>query len=178
MSDLVEEVPELPELRVVDATPTAANPLAAAIALAVQELRRHAQVDMPVTHRYAPGVYIREIFMPAGTLVIGHIHKTCHFNIVLKGRALVQMEGRTEEIVAPCTFVSQAGVQKCLYIAEDMVWQTVHHNPSDSQDVVRWEEENVELSAELIETKGGRTLDQFRHDIATLPNPNNICPSL
>jgi len=26
-------------------------------------------------HRFAPGVYMRQVFMPAGTVVLGHCHK-------------------------------------------------------------------------------------------------------
>lgn len=84
------------------------------------------QVETPLTHRFAPGVYLREIFMPAGALVIGHKHKTEHFNIITKGEALVVMDGQKYLVTAGDTFVSQPGVRKVLYILEDMVWQTVH----------------------------------------------------
>lgn len=167
MSILLDCVPDLPELQVVD-VPTEANPHAGVIAAAVEEWQHLPQVEMPVTHRFSPGVYIREIFMPANTVVVGYVHKTRHFNIVLTGRALVQMEGRTEEIVAPCTFESGPGVQKVLLILEDMRWQTVHANPQDCQDVATIEELLVVLTPELIEQKAGRTLDQFRHAIATI----------
>lgn len=93
----------------------------------LEELCLHQpQVEMPLTHRFAPGVYFREIFMPAGTFVIGHEHKTEHFNVVLSGRALVLIEGKTEEIKAPCVFLSGAGVRKVLLIEEDMRWVTIH----------------------------------------------------
>lgn len=91
------------------------------------------QVDIPLTHRFAPGVYLREVFMPAGTIVIGHAHNTEHFNIVIKGRATVMMDGVVQEIEGPQVLVSKPGVRKCLYIHEDMVWQTVH--PTDQTDL-------------------------------------------
>ena len=84
------------------------------------------QVPMPLTHRFAPGVYLREIFMPAGTFVIGHEHKTEHFNVVLSGRARVLIDGVVTEIKAPSVFVSKPGVRKVLVIEEDMRWATVH----------------------------------------------------
>lgn len=108
---------------------------------AERRLLRLPQVDMPVTHRFAPGVYLREIFMPAGTFVVGHEHKTEHFNIVIAGRALVMMDGKVEEITAPCTFVSSPGVRKVLYILEDMTWQTVH--PTDETNLQRLEMELI-----------------------------------
>lgn len=103
------------------------------------------QTECPVVHRFAPGVYLREIFMPADTVVIGKIHKTEHFNILIKGACLiVHDDGRREELRAPLTFVSGAGVQKVLYIIEDMIWQTVHVTP---------ETDLVKLEAELIEPR-------------------------
>jgi quercetin dioxygenase-like cupin family protein len=84
------------------------------------------QVTMPLIHLFSPGVYYREIFMPKGTFVIGHQHKTEHLNIVLAGKATVLMDGQLQEITAPSTFVSKAGVRKMLYIIEDMRWVTIH----------------------------------------------------
>ena len=96
------------------------------------------QVHAPLTERFAPGVYLREVFMPAGALIIGHEHKTEHFNIVLTGAALVAIDGKVEEIVAPATFVSKPGVRKVLLIIEDMTWQTVH--PTTETDPAKLEE--------------------------------------
>lgn len=100
------------------------------------------QQELPLTHHFSPGIYLREIFMPAGTVVIGKIHKTEHFNIILAGACLiVHGDGRREELRAPYTFVSQAGVQKVLYILEDCLWQTVHANPAEERDVELLEEQ-------------------------------------
>jgi hypothetical protein len=85
----------------------------------------------PVTHRFAPGCYIREIFMPKHSVVIGKIHKTEHFNTILHGSVTVvhvNDEGKLERnhYQAPCTFVSKAGVQKCVLMHTDCLWQTIH----------------------------------------------------
>lgn len=96
------------------------------IAVLVRYFGADSQVDCPLKHHFAPGVYLREIFMPAGAIVIGKIHKTEHFNIVQQGRLMIFDEGGAHEIKAPCTFVSKPGIQKVLYIAEDTIWSTVH----------------------------------------------------
>ena len=109
----------------------------------VQEMNKLPQTECPVVHRFAPGVYIREIFMPAGTIVIGKIHKTEHFNIVERGVCVIVHDDDTiEELRAPLTFVSKAGVQKVLYIEEDTVWKTVHVTTETDPD---------KLEAQLIE---------------------------
>lgn len=84
------------------------------------------QTPCPLKHYFLPGTYIREIFMPAGTVVVGKIHKTEHFNIIQKGKVgICQVEGPMI-LEGPCTFTSKAGVQKTLFIIEDTVWSTVH----------------------------------------------------
>lgn len=108
-----------------------------------RELAALPQTDCPLVHRFAPGVYLREISMPADTIVIGRVHKTEHFNVILKGAALiVHDDGRREELRAPMTFVSKAGVQKVLYIIEDMIWQTIHVTPET--DMAKLESDLVE----------------------------------
>jgi hypothetical protein len=97
------------------------------VAFIGHELAKLPQTELPLRHHFAPGVYLREIFMPAETVVVGMIHKTEHFNILVQGACLiVHADGSREELRAPMTFVSKAGVQKVLYITEDMIWQTVH----------------------------------------------------
>lgn len=102
-----------------------------------------AQVDCPLQHHFAPGIYLREIFMPTGAVVIGKIHRTAHLNLIERGScSIVHADGSTEHLTAPYTFVSQPGVQKVLYIHEDCVWKTIH--PTSERDLDR-------LEAELIE---------------------------
>ncbi len=117
------------------------------------------QVDCPLTHRFAPGIYIREILMPAGAFIIGHEHKTKHFNIVLSGRALVMINGRPMTVDAPHTFVSEPGVRKVLYILEDMRWQTVH--PTDETDLEKLSELLIVKSQSFVHHY--RDLEQLRN---------------
>lgn len=100
------------------------------------------QIDCPVRHHFSPGLYLREIFMPAGSIVIGKIHKTEHFNILVKGACVIVHEDFTqEELRAPMVFVSKAGVQKVLHVTEDMIWMTTH--VTEETDLVRLEEELI-----------------------------------
>jgi hypothetical protein len=113
------------------------------------ELAQFPQVDCPVVSRFAPGVYLREIHMPADTIVIGKVHRTEHFNVLVRGACLiVHDDGSREELRAPMTFVSKAGVQKVLYITEDMIWQTVH--PTVETDIVKLEAELIEPSPAVL----------------------------
>lgn len=117
----------------------------------VNEMAKMPQVTCPLQHHFAPGIYLREIFMPADTYVIGRIHKTEHFNILVKGACrIVHGDGTQEELRAPMVFVSKAGVQKLLHITEDMIWMTTH--PGDETDLNKLDAMLVEpASVQLLE---------------------------
>ena len=82
--------------------------------------------ECPVTHRFTPGCYLREILMPKGTLIVGKIHATEHFNVILTGEVTVATAEGVEHFKAPHTFISKAGIQKVVFCHSDCQWQTVH----------------------------------------------------
>jgi hypothetical protein len=87
------------------------------------------QIDCPLKHTFAPGMYAREILLPADTLIVGKIHKHAHLNIVTRGRCTVVTEFGRREIDAsagPVTFTSDAGAKRALYVHEETVWTTIH----------------------------------------------------
>lgn len=79
-----------------------------------------------LTHHFAPGVYAREMFLPAGHTIVGKIHKHAHINIVSKGRVILSTEEGSKELKAPCVFTSYAGTKRAVYIKEDTIWITIH----------------------------------------------------
>jgi len=83
-------------------------------------------IDCPLTHIFAPGMYGRQIFVPADTLVVAKIHRHAHLVIVMKGRGLVATEEGPKHYEGPSMFVSKAGTKRVVYVQEDTVWATVH----------------------------------------------------
>lgn len=84
------------------------------------------QAKCPVIHRFGPGLYIREVFVPADTFSIGRYQKFDHLNVMLAGRVrMLNEDGAITELVAPAVFVGKPG-QKVGYIVEDMVWQNIY----------------------------------------------------
>jgi quercetin dioxygenase-like cupin family protein len=82
---------------------------------------------LPVTHRFTPGLYVREIFMPAGAIVVSATHKFEHPFIVSKGRCSVWRDGEGwETIAAPHTGITAPGTRRLLLIHEDTIWTTFH----------------------------------------------------
>ena len=90
------------------------------------------EVDCPLQHQFAPAsdgkfIYSRTIFIPAGTFIVGKIHKHRHHNILSYGRVKVYTEfNGTEELVGPLSMVSEAGTKRGVYAETDVVWTTIH----------------------------------------------------
>ena len=88
-------------------------------------LRTAPQVECIEKHHFAPGLYVKEITMPAGSIIVGKPHKTEHLCIMLQGRMkLLMKDGEVRELVAPMTFVGKPG-RKIAYIIETVVFQNV-----------------------------------------------------
>lgn len=88
-------------------------------------LKQLPQVDIPVKHYFANGVMAREMTAPAGSLLIGKMHRFSQINIVLKGDISVLTEDGWKRLTAGMTFESPAGIKRAGYTHEETVWTTI-----------------------------------------------------
>jgi len=91
--------------------------------------------DLPTKHTFAPGVYLRTVFMKKGEVWIGRIHKHEHASIVSQGVASVVTEFGAVTHRAFESFTSPPGTKRALVILEDTIWTCVHANPDNIHDV-------------------------------------------
>ena len=98
---------------------------------------------LPVVHRFTPGLYIREIFMPAGAVLTSKIHRTEHPYVVSKGVVCVYSDNDGPTIiVAPYTGITKPGTRRFLVVLEDTIWTTFH--PTNLTSVEEIEDEIIE----------------------------------
>ncbi|MCE5185019.1 MAG: hypothetical protein LLF76_02715 [Planctomycetaceae bacterium] len=113
--------------------------------------------NCPLTHRFADGQYVREIFIPKGMVLVGKIHRFSHANFLMRGKVIVVTEeGGRELIEAPRVMVSPAGTKRALVTLEDTVWVTVHN--TQQQDLEEIEKEVIVESYELLLNEQQRAL--------------------
>ena len=105
----------------------------------------------PLKHTFADGIYVRQMSMGIGTLVVGAIHKHLHVWFLLQGHISVATEDNIEDYIAPCYVVSSPGVKRVIYANEDSVFVNVHKNPTNSQDIDYLEKEIVAQTYEEYE---------------------------
>jgi len=100
----------------------------------------------PIKHTFADGVYIRQMDMKAGSVVVGAIHKHLHVWFLLTGHVTVATEDITEDYIAPCYVVSTPGVKRVILANENSIFVNIHKNPSNTQDIDELEKEIVALN--------------------------------
>ena len=88
-------------------------------------LLQQPQVDIPLRHYFSPGVYAREMTVPAGVMLTGKIHKYAQLNILSKGEVSVMLEDGVKRIKAPYTVVAPAGSKRIFYTHEESVWTVI-----------------------------------------------------
>lgn len=106
------------------------------------KLDKAPQCEPPLRHHFAPGLYAREMFLCAPTVIVGKIHRHEHVNTVSKGRCLVFTEDGPQMIEAGDTFISKLGTKRIVFVLEDVLWTTTHANPTDSRDIA-WLEDQL-----------------------------------
>lgn len=85
------------------------------------------QAKLELFHYFSPGVYARELHIPADCTLVGEIHKYPQLNILSKGKISVLVNDEIKEIEAPFTVVSPAGTKRIAYAHTDCVWTTILH---------------------------------------------------
>lgn len=120
-------------------------------------------IDLPLIHRFTPGLYIREILLPAGTVATTKIHKTEHPYAILRGKASVFIHGVGAEVIeVGHVGITKPGTRRVIYAHEDTVWITFHTNPDNGQDLAAIEERLIERR-EL--TEGKSAFELYREEM-------------
>lgn len=128
--------------------------IASALGGKLPDVKNGEAEGFPITHRFTPGLYTREIFMPAHSVVVSKIHKTEHPYVVSQGNLWVMIEGvGWEHIVAPHTGITKPGTRRLLFMETDTVWTTFHVT-----QLTCWEE----IEREIIEPHDNPLLEPFR----------------
>lgn len=116
----------------------------------------------PVKHTFADGLYIREIFNPAGQVLLTKVHKKQHTFFLLKGKMSIVTENGVKTIEAPYNGITEPDTKRLIYTHTDCVFTTVH--ATDLKDVEEIENEVVS--------------DNYENDLLENPDVQNFLNSI
>ena len=97
------------------------------------------QPNCPLVHSFGDGLYVREIFIPAGMVGTTKIHKKAHPYFILKGKVTVVTEEGSIDIEAPFHGITKAGTKRAIYAHKDTIWVTVHATKETDLDKIEEE---------------------------------------
>jgi len=97
----------------------------------------------PLKHTFADGIYVRQMSMKPGSVVVGAIHKHLHVWFLLTGHISVVTEETKEDYIAPCYVVATPGTKRVIYANEESIFVNIHKNPSNTQNIQQLEKDIV-----------------------------------
>ena len=114
-------------------------------------MERPVDETCPVKHSFEPGMYVREMFIPADTLFIGRPHRHGHRCELISGSVIHMAEDGNVVRRAPFEVHTAPGYQMVLRAVTDVVGRTYHPNPTESRDVAALELDAFHENDELLQ---------------------------
>ncbi|MFM0151448.1 hypothetical protein [Paraburkholderia sediminicola] len=112
------------------------------------EVNKLPQVECPVWHHFAPGLYARQMLIRAGTVLTGAVHKTEHLCIVSGDINVTTDDGVQRIRNLQLVIASKPGTKRAGYAHEDTIWTTVH--ATTETDLDKLVEELVEATSQQL----------------------------
>ena len=100
------------------------------------------QAELVTEHQFSPGMYMRKLYRPAGTLIVGKVHKHPHFFLCAKGEIIAWSENGMKKLQAGDVIESKPGTKRVTLAVTDAIGITIHRTDKTDLD---------EIEAELIE---------------------------
>ena len=114
--------------------------------------------NLPIKHKFADQVYVREVHIKKGMVAVGAIHNDLHVFFLLKGHLTLSDKNSVEDYEAPCYVISKPGIQRAVYANEDSVVVNIHKNPTNTTSIKKLEDELVSLNMKEYEEHVTRRL--------------------
>lgn len=125
------------------------NLLSQKVGALLETTKEMPRIQCEEAHFFGPNIYIKQVTMPAGSVIVGKHHRVAHLCNMMSGKmVIVNPDGSRKELVAPCTFVAQPG-RKVAYIIETVVFQNIYSTPET--DIEKLENMFVDNSQNLLE---------------------------
>lgn len=88
-------------------------------------IKQQPQVELALQHLFLPGVCVRSMFIPAGTLLAGKIHKHLHVAILAQGTIRLADDDNAFVVSAPYIAYGKAGIKRLGYAETDCTFINV-----------------------------------------------------
>jgi len=94
------------------------------------------QFEPPTEHLIHGGMYCRQVWRPAGCLIVGKVHKKEHFYMVVYGTVKVTTDHGVETITGPKVICTTPGTKRAVYAETDALCMTFHRVDTDDLEEI------------------------------------------
>jgi hypothetical protein len=101
-----------------------------------QMQEREQRKDLEVFHHFSPGLYGRELRIPAGTGLTGAIQKYACANFLLKGDITVLTKDGMQRVQGPWSEITPAGTKRIGRTHADCIWITYYTTDETDPDKI------------------------------------------
>lgn len=107
----------------------------------ISSMETNGQLFIPeLKHDFADRLYARTLFMPAGSVMVGKVHKYSHLGILLHGHVLVYVNDQLKfELKAPYITSGEPGTRRVFYAVTDSLWTAVINTELTDPDEIESE---------------------------------------
>ena len=106
------------------------------------EMVKMPQAELKTEHYFSDGMYCRKVWRPAGTIIVGKVHKKDHFFLCASGEIIAWTENGMRTLKAGDVIESKPGTKRVTMAVVDSIGITVHRTDSTILDDI--EEELIE----------------------------------
>ena len=103
------------------------------------EMVKMPQVELQNEHYFVPGMYCRRVFRPAGTLIVGKVHKHPHFFLCAKGEIIAWTENGMKKLQAGDVVECKPGTKRVTLATQDSIGVTIHKTEETDLDKIELE---------------------------------------
>lgn len=114
------------------------------------EMATMPQAELQTEHFFSPGMYCRRVFRPAGTLIVGKVHKEPHFFLCAMGEIIAWTETGMRKLQAGDVVECKPGTKRVTLAVTDAIGMTIHKTDKTDLD---------EIETELIEPDDSALFD-------------------
>ena len=101
-----------------------------------QEMVQMPQAELTTDHYFSGGMYCRKVFRPAGTLIVGKIHKEDHIFLCASGQIMAWTESGMKTLNAGDIVESKAGTKRVTLALTDAIGITIHKTNEKNLEVI------------------------------------------
>ena len=123
-----------------------------------REISKLPQYEPKTTHTFHAGMYCREVWRPAGVLVVGKVHKKEHFYLIVSGTVAITTDDGVQLVTGPHLLCSTPGTKRAVYAETDALCMTFH--VVDAKTIEDAEAELVETDENSMFTIGNNLKDK------------------